>query len=65
MQAEARQPALSGRELAVVLGALRYMQQSAHWELANLFPEIFEDCPDGVSSDEIDDLCEKLNSGDV
>jgi len=57
-----RQPKLSPRELATVLGALR------HWQSNGYDPDITDITTDGGTLDpltraEIDKLCERLNTG--
>ena len=53
-------PALSGRELATVLAALRSWQADSN-NAAKHSPH-FDDCKP-LAADEIDELCERLNCG--
>lgn len=49
---------LTDTELATVLAALRYWQQDTPMDLSDY--EHFDEC-DPLDSDEIDELCERLN----
>lgn len=57
---------MNSRELATVLAALRYFQEKHPYasDAEICFPDYFADVSP-LSMDEIDELCERLNCGEV
>lgn len=54
---------LNDREVAMLLGGLRLLQEQHEALPDGVFQIVDEGCPDGVDEDEIDQLCEAINVG--